>query len=75
MVKYEVVNKIEISGQDVCMDSLDIEELKRIAYAIQDSIMNRSGFQKKSKTAKPPNGGPIGQAAPIGEKRNKRRQE
>ncbi len=51
MVKYEVVNKIEISGQDVCMDSLDIEELKRIAYAIQDSIMNRSGFQKKSKTA------------------------
>ena len=48
MQKYEVVNYIEICKKDIPMDSLPAEA-KRIASALQDSMMVLSGFRRKER--------------------------
>lgn len=49
MKKYEIVNYIEISGQDVRCDSLPKEEMRRIAQAMQDTVMGRLGYRRQKK--------------------------
>ena len=39
MQKLKVFKYIEIDGQDVPMESLTDEEKRRIAYALQDNLM------------------------------------
>ena len=51
--EYGFTNYIDIgnTGQDVPMDSLSPEELKKVAYAMQEQVMAVAQMRKKAKTA------------------------
>lgn len=49
MQGYKVTNYIEINGEDVHMDSLPEQEIKRIAYRLQDNAMIPLGYRRKKK--------------------------
>lgn len=53
MREYGFTNYIDIgkTGQDVPMDSLSPEELKKVAYAMQEQAMAVLQMKKKDKTA------------------------
>lgn len=51
MGKYKIINYIEINGEDVRMDSLPEQELKRIAQILQDNVMIPLGYRRKKEEA------------------------
>lgn len=48
MRRYEIVNYIEVSGEMVQLNTLSESEAEKVAVLIQDSLMERAGYQRKT---------------------------
>lgn len=48
MQKYEIINYIEVSGETVQLNTLSESEAEKVAVLIQDSLMERAGYRRKT---------------------------